>query len=96
MNQIEVLFDPCHQVVLEGALDDLVKDIRGNDVVDICPREFRSEWLEDREVDAKSRSEMRIREQSTTEQEVCLLSRPQRCHIGPIACPSLLHVPVLL
>jgi hypothetical protein len=33
-------------VILEGALDNLVKDIRGNDLVDIRPGELRSERLE--------------------------------------------------
>ena len=45
MNQNEVLFNPRHQVVLEGALDDLVKDIRGDHVVDIRLREFGCKWL---------------------------------------------------
>jgi len=46
MDQNEVLLDPCHQVVLEGALDNLVKDIRCDDLADIRPREVRREWLE--------------------------------------------------
>ena len=39
MNQNEVLLNPCHQVILEGTLDDLVEYIGGDDLTDICPRE---------------------------------------------------------
>ena len=38
--------DPGHQVILEGALDNLVKDIRGDDLVNIRAGELRSERLE--------------------------------------------------
>jgi hypothetical protein len=46
MSQYEIIFNPGYQVILEGALDNLVKYIGGNDLVDICPGEFGSERLE--------------------------------------------------
>jgi hypothetical protein len=41
----EIQFDPGHKVILEHTLDSLVKDIRGNDLVNICAGEFPSEGL---------------------------------------------------
>jgi hypothetical protein len=41
----EIQFNPGHKVILERTLDSLVKDIRGNDLVNICVGEFPSEGL---------------------------------------------------
>jgi hypothetical protein len=46
MRQDEIFFDPRHQVVLEGTLDDLVKDVRRDNVTDIRSGEFKSKRLE--------------------------------------------------
>jgi hypothetical protein len=40
MNLFEIQSNLCHQVILEGALDDLVKYVRGNDLMYVCLREF--------------------------------------------------------
>ena len=45
MQQFEIDFDPSHKVILECTLDNLVKDIRRNDPVNICAGEFPSEGL---------------------------------------------------
>jgi hypothetical protein len=40
-----VVLDPFDKVVLEGTLDDLMEDIRGDQLVDVGPRESIGEWL---------------------------------------------------
>ena len=45
MRRFEIGFNPCHKVILECTLDNLVKDIRGNHLVNICTGEFPSKGL---------------------------------------------------
>ena len=40
MSQYEIFFNPAYEVVLEGALDNLVEYVRGDDLVYVCPREL--------------------------------------------------------
>jgi hypothetical protein len=40
MNLFKIQSDPRHQVILEGALDGLVKYVGGNDLMYVCLREF--------------------------------------------------------
>ena len=45
MQQFEIDLDPGHKVIIERTLDSLVKDIRGNDLMNIHAREFPSKGL---------------------------------------------------
>jgi hypothetical protein len=45
MNQLEVFADPRHEVVLEGPLDDLMKEVRREELVDIRSRKVEGERL---------------------------------------------------
>ena len=41
----KVLTGPLDEMVLEHTLDNLVEDIRGDQLVDVCAREVICEWL---------------------------------------------------
>ena len=46
METFKVFTDPCNEVILECAFDDLVKEVTRDELVDICMRELMCEWLE--------------------------------------------------
>jgi hypothetical protein len=50
MSLHKIQLNPQHQVILEGALDNLVKYVRGDDLMYICAGEFRSERLDGNEL----------------------------------------------
>jgi len=41
----KVLPDPCNKVVFEGAFDQLMENIRGQEFVNVCSRKVIGEWL---------------------------------------------------
>jgi len=41
----KVLPDPCNKVVFEGAFDQLMENIRGQEFVNVCSRKIIGEWL---------------------------------------------------
>ena len=41
----DVLHDPGDQMILEGALDHLVEEIEGKELVDVGTREVDGKWL---------------------------------------------------
>ena len=45
MGQDEIFFHPGNEVILERAFDDLVKQIRRQELIDICARKVGGEWL---------------------------------------------------
>jgi hypothetical protein len=45
VNMMEVLLHPCHKMVLEAAFDDLVKDIRCNQLMNVGTRKVVSKRL---------------------------------------------------
>ena len=46
MPQCKVCANPVNEVVFKCPLDELVKKVGGNQLVDICTREVHREWLE--------------------------------------------------
>lgn len=47
MLEYEILANPSHKVIFEGSFDQLMKDIRGEHLMDISAGEVVSEWLYD-------------------------------------------------
>ena len=45
MRNAQVLANPGDEVVLEGALDQLMEDVGGYKLVNICTRKICSKWL---------------------------------------------------
>ena len=45
MGKLQILIDPDDKIVLECALNQLVKKIWGDEFVDVCTREIQSERL---------------------------------------------------
>ena len=43
--QIKILFYPCHQMVLEDTLDQLMKNVRSKKFMDISMGKVFSKWL---------------------------------------------------
>ena len=39
LNILNVVFNPVNKVIFEGALDDLMKEVWCEQLVDVCPRE---------------------------------------------------------
>jgi len=42
----EILHHPLNKVIFEHSLDNLVKEVRGDEFIDVCMRKVLSEWLE--------------------------------------------------
>ena len=47
MLKLQIFIDPCDEVVLEHAFNELMKKIQGNEFVDVCVGEIQSERLQD-------------------------------------------------
>ena len=46
MLKLQVFTYPCHKMVFEGSLDDLVKEVRGEDFVNVSSWEVKRERLQ--------------------------------------------------
>ena len=42
---LKILFHPHNQVIFESTLDELVQEVRGQQLVDVGTWEIRCEWL---------------------------------------------------
>jgi hypothetical protein len=42
VGNIQILGDPCDKVILEGAFDNLMKEVRRQKLMNICPRKVAS------------------------------------------------------
>jgi hypothetical protein len=47
MRQKEILIDPCYEVIFKSSLDELMKQVRREQLMDVCTRETMCKGLED-------------------------------------------------